>query len=518
MKNVKWLSLVVVPALVVGCLGDATSVQTRPEETELTNAELTTADVEIRISPSTDVGDISPHIFGTNLLYWVDDDQALADGSVLTALRGAQVGMLRFPGGTVANNYDWATNQLEDPTVFPHSPDPEADAVSRTDYREFLGLVRQLPQARGNLVVNVEGAYRQTPAVVGRYAQKAADWVRSVNVTMGAGIKHWEIGNEEYFPYWPGLSAREYAASVVTFSKAMKAVDPTVKIGAVGPFSSSGVGFGDRLTASGKTRFRAMTPEEIKTHLEEFGSEEAFARWLNGGSVVSTSPWWEVVAREAGDHFDFIVTHRYDATRSGGDFTREVTTAQTIGEIRATVSAQHPGWPQVAMTEWNVAGESVMEPHEHVVAMAEQLTHMLRSRLLFANYWPLRSKNSPFTLMTMEGAKKDSLEVFGAIARATEPNLIPSEVTLGTKVDVVASAKWKSSTSDVRRTVLVVNRSRVSQQARVVNLPGALDRAIQFYAVDGDTRSLGISPARSGDNLVLTLRPLSITLLQTIGN
>src|SRR5579883_3597155 len=56
------------------------------------------------------------------------------------------------------------------------------------------------------------------------------------------GIKYWEIGNEIYGDGTYGASweynnnphtSAAYASNVVTYSNAMKAVDPTIKIGAV---------------------------------------------------------------------------------------------------------------------------------------------------------------------------------------------------------------------------------------------------------------------------------------------
>ena len=74
-------------------------------------------------------------------------------------------------------------------------------------------------------------------------AEEAADWVRYANVTKGYGVKYWEIGNENYGNGHYGAaweadnhadkSPAEYANQVVAYADAMKAVDPTIKIGAV---------------------------------------------------------------------------------------------------------------------------------------------------------------------------------------------------------------------------------------------------------------------------------------------
>lgn len=58
------------------------------------------------------------------------------------------------------------------------------------------------------------------------------------NVTKGYGFKYWEIGNENYGTWendtnTPSHDAFEYATRAVQFIKAMRAADPSIKIGVV---------------------------------------------------------------------------------------------------------------------------------------------------------------------------------------------------------------------------------------------------------------------------------------------
>ncbi len=72
---------------------------------------------------------------------------------------------------------------------------------------------------------------------------EAADWVRYANVTKGYGVKYWTIGNEyygngHYGAAWEAddhadKSPTGYANGVAAYADAMKAVDPTIKVGAV---------------------------------------------------------------------------------------------------------------------------------------------------------------------------------------------------------------------------------------------------------------------------------------------
>jgi alpha-L-arabinofuranosidase len=75
--------------------------------------------------------------FGTNHLFWVDNDRALANGALAQRLRGLGVGMLRFPGGEAADNYDWRQTPLTIRRSSRASRQRPARRL-RTNYQEFL--------------------------------------------------------------------------------------------------------------------------------------------------------------------------------------------------------------------------------------------------------------------------------------------------------------------------------------------------------------------------------------------
>jgi hypothetical protein len=73
----------------------------------------------------------------------------------------------------------------------------------------------------------------QVPFMNWRYtAQQAAAIVQFVNITKSRNVKYWIIGNEPDLGY-SFTSSSQIAAYIKTFSSAMKAVDPTIKI--IGP-------------------------------------------------------------------------------------------------------------------------------------------------------------------------------------------------------------------------------------------------------------------------------------------
>ncbi len=62
--------------------------------------------------------------------------------------------------------------------------------------------------------------------------QSAADLVHELNIEKKLGIKYWELGNEIWLWSDSYIHNDQYAQKVKNYSRAMKAVDPSIKIGA----------------------------------------------------------------------------------------------------------------------------------------------------------------------------------------------------------------------------------------------------------------------------------------------
>jgi len=191
------------------------------------------------------IGSIDKRIFGTNL-EWFNDGGGLASQNLtlrkkITEYTKAQgVTVMRYPGGTLSDFYDWhdGIGPIELRPKRQHPTDSGA-SLNHFGSPEFFKFLKDTG-SEGLVTVNVGTGN----------AQMAADWVAYTNNTKHAlrekdgfkaaiGIKMWEIGNEVYLPGNPGekiitQTPEQYAQNYLTFSRAMKAVDPTLTTVAIG--------------------------------------------------------------------------------------------------------------------------------------------------------------------------------------------------------------------------------------------------------------------------------------------
>jgi cellulose binding protein with CBM2 domain/fibronectin type III domain protein len=204
---------------------------------------------------------------GVNDAVW---DANLGTTQTSDVLTDAGVQMIRYPGGSYGDIYHWQDNTA-----------PGGYVAPGTDFDTFMASVQRIG-AQPMLIANYGTG---TP-------QEAADWVRYANVTKGYGAKYWTIGNENYGnghygSAWEAddhddLSPTEYADEVVAYSEAMKAVDPTIKIGAVLTMPGN---WPDGITGTGDSGTWNQTVLSIAGSAIDF----ADVHWYPGGSSAADS-------------------------------------------------------------------------------------------------------------------------------------------------------------------------------------------------------------------------------------
>jgi len=316
--------------------------------------------------------ELNPLFFGVNALFMVEDDAALADEGLARCLREMPCRLIRYPGGEMADNYHWRTHRLHDPKHWPFRQGPDT-----TDTDEVMRWCRRIG-AEPIFVVNLESAFVQGDIEVG--VREAAEWVRYCNKEKGYNVKYWEIGNETYLfgTYYP-LKAREYADAVARFSRAMKAVDPTIKIGAIGPL--------------GPTQIVTMefVPDAERENVRKMGKQKRrelrAALMKKLGANRRGDAWWPTVVNAAGDAMDFAVVHRYHPNVFGPDINAD----KPVAALRRFLREQIPNREiPVALTEWNLSRNAKVTTLGHALALAELIGDYLAGGVDLATFWPLR--------------------------------------------------------------------------------------------------------------------------------
>ena len=308
---------------------------------------------QLRVDPERVLGTIDPNIYGQFLsrrpgcseggLY--DPAAATADehgvrADVSAAIAACKPGVIRWPGGCTGTSYRWLDGVGpvgERPTKIDlHFGWPihyDFGTVEFIDWCRRIGAEPHLNFGLGTGSIEDAAAwveYCNRP--VGTYY---ADLRRRHGREEPLNVRYWQIGNEEYGPWELGhCSPAEYARTAREWAKAIRRVDPAVKLLAVGGVAGNHQDAGD---------------------------------WA-----------WEVLPKVA-PWVDYITFHSYWNTRELADtwhglFAGPHAAEQKIEELAAishTVfrtgnASSTPGLParfaprrvKVACTEWNAAPSS----------------------------------------------------------------------------------------------------------------------------------------------------------------
>ena len=220
--------------------------------------------VSIAVNAANTLRLVDDRHFGVNATVW---DQVFDTPNTISMLTDMDNRALRFPGGSLSNEYHWETNTTGSNTwTWATSFDEFAHVATTTGAQVFIS-------------VNYGTG---TPA-------EAASWVRYSNVTKGYGFKYWEVGNENYGSWETDVNTRQhdpytYATRFKEYLLQMKAVDPTIKVGAV--------------VVTGEDSYANYTDQPV----------------VNPRTGVSHHGWTPVMLtrlKALGVSPDFIVFHRY---------------------------------------------------------------------------------------------------------------------------------------------------------------------------------------------------------------
>jgi alpha-N-arabinofuranosidase len=192
----------------------------------------------VTVHADTALHEIPRLLFGENL-EWAHSADGLWDveagrphAETLGVLAPLGISLLRFPGGTYSDFYHWheATGTQRKPQINPFELDPFGSLA--TEYPHF-GPDELPPLAKAL------GAELLITANVGTgSAEEAAAWLQHYKAA-GVPAPYWEVGNEVWIT-GDDLAAtmqrktpEQYAAMFDDYARALRAVDPNVKVGAI---------------------------------------------------------------------------------------------------------------------------------------------------------------------------------------------------------------------------------------------------------------------------------------------
>lgn len=199
----------------------------------------------IAVYPDSIVSDVSNHPVGINLNFIMDGGRfPNPQTSVAGAITKMGTKYLRYPGGEKSDLYLFSippydeshvttarTIGLEDyPGIFNNGElvyDP-------LDFDEFMQIC-QVAGAEPILVVAADNYLRISGKGERVFSRQelinhATEWVRYANIKKKYNVRYWMIGNESWNNNNVNSTVDIYARDVIDFSKAMKAVDPSILI------------------------------------------------------------------------------------------------------------------------------------------------------------------------------------------------------------------------------------------------------------------------------------------------
>ena len=183
--------------------------------------------VHVGVNATAPVRTVDARVFGINNVAWDGGEDA---PGTIDQVTNMGIGALRWPGGSWGDGYHWTNEGMQYGNTSP-----------RTWGSFTTNFIHTCTNAHSQAFI-IANYGSSTP-------QEAAWGVAEMNITNHANFKYWEIGNE-VGGFWeldcntnPPYEAHDpwsYAMRFAQYYTQMKAVDPTIKIGAVADTTEDG--------------------------------------------------------------------------------------------------------------------------------------------------------------------------------------------------------------------------------------------------------------------------------------
>lgn len=303
------------------------------------------------------------------------------------------------------------------------------------------------------------------PSEYDRYAQFCADLVRIVNKQQGRKVRLWEPFNEQDQNYWAKGKFDDLCALYNKVAVAMKAVDPSIKVGGM-----------------------------------------AFT-WADPAKV-------EAFLQKCGPNVDFLTWHRYAG--EGKDATDKIMTATpgyeaTIQMFRALAKKYAPGraiplvWDEYSLAYTYQSPETRQWSNVGAVWFASTLKHMADAGLDMAAQWNLKDRF--YGLIGNDEAVRPAATVYAW----------GNQYLVGALAQTQSDQPWVEAMA-VRQTngsqsLLLINKASAPAKVTLALTGSTRSAAWQSFRLDaaGTTEGMPESDALDKD---VTLPPYSLLLLR----
>ena len=195
---------------------------------------------ELTVSAQADlskvVGKLTKYNFGNNTSWWSRSDWNLDPDRVAKAVQGG-MSFWRFPGGSSSDFYFWDNKYGKYAKAYNGEDTAHMGEPAYLDFDHFMELCAKTgsePILTLNYGLARYGSLQEA-------IDLAVGWIQYAK-EKGYKIRYVEVGNENYGDWEGGsdkvpgksrLTGEEYGQDVVAFVKALKKVDPQLKVGAV---------------------------------------------------------------------------------------------------------------------------------------------------------------------------------------------------------------------------------------------------------------------------------------------
>jgi alpha-L-arabinofuranosidase len=400
-------------------------------------------------------GRFDPNLLGHNIQWTEQGDGLLAPQTiqnslfrpnVIEALKQLPVPLIRFPGGALASSYIWqkGVGPLGTRGSCPDFVGKDQPMLFGT--MEYLALLRELG-ANGMVTLNIN-----------REPEEAAEWLRFVRQAGGA-VSYWEVGNESFLPKDPSYSTVDtYISRYFALRKALKAVDPDIKVGPLLEGSLIGTTWGSLIVPELEVWNRRVV--EAINGQAEFFAAHFYAPLARADSEVATATAM-AAASEAME--------------------RNLRTVSTL------IRRQRPD-QELWVTEFNVLTDNALANWRFGTALAQAnyvsslLLAFVRQQVAGANFWSLLGNHNFGLIKSSQDPRLRPAAlvyqlmgpVAGALAIATETNAPELAYPVIGNVPQALAPKVIDAQAFVKGEdlqVMLVNRDPLQPLEVTLNLP-----------------------------------------------